>query len=187
MSSVLASPPLMDVEAFLAWPGDGMNHRHQLIEGEPVAMNPPSWMHSVISAELAGRIGSHLMAQNSPCRVGVGPGVQPRVRSSKNVRIPDLAVSCRPISGHLMQEPVLMIEILSPSNERETREAVRAYVSIPSVQEIVVLESQSVAAEVIRRDAQGVWPAEPMLLSRDDQLVLESIGFACRLAEIYPT
>jgi Uma2 family endonuclease len=176
----------MDVEPFLAWPGDGVNHRHQLIDGEPVAMDSASWMHGAIVPELAARLRNHLVAQNSRCRVIVEPGVQPRVGASLNVRIPDLAISCRPIAGHLMQEPVLIAEILSPTNARETREAVRAYLSIPSVREIVVISSGEVRCELIRRDAQGAWPPEPGVLGEADTMRLDSFDFACRLADLYP-
>ncbi len=93
MSSVLAPPKLMDIEAFLAWPGDGTAYWHQLIDGEPVPMDAPSWTHGAILAEFAARLRNHFVAQNSPCRVVVGAGVQPRVGASINLRIPDLTKS----------------------------------------------------------------------------------------------
>ncbi len=52
MSSALALPPVMTVDQFRDWPGDGVNRLHQLIDGEPVAMNPPSWRHNAIACEL---------------------------------------------------------------------------------------------------------------------------------------
>jgi Uma2 family endonuclease len=187
MSEALALPPPMSVEEFLAWPGDGVHPRHQLIDGQPVPMSPASWMHSVISAELATRLNNHFRAVGSPCRAGSDPGVQPRAGASRNVRVPDVAVSCGPNPGHLLREPVLLAEILSPSNERETREAVRAYLSIPSVREVLVLASLSVTAELLRRQPDGNWPEEPTLLGANDELVLESFEFRCPLAALYPS
>jgi Uma2 family endonuclease len=46
----------------------------------------------------------------------------PRVRANRNYRIPDLGVTCAPPENGLMvPNAVLLIEILSPSNEAETR------------------------------------------------------------------
>ena len=45
----------------------------------------------------------------------IGTRIVPGVRASRNRRVPDLGVTCAP------PEPILLIEILSPSNEAETR------------------------------------------------------------------
>ena len=50
------------------------------------------------------------------------PGIVPRVPANRNYRIPDLGVTCAPPENGLMvPNAVLLIEILSPSNEAETR------------------------------------------------------------------
>jgi Uma2 family endonuclease len=86
-----------------------------------------------------------------------------------------------------MQDPVVLIEILSPTNARETRANVWAYTSIPSVAEIVLVRSTSVAAEVLRRQSDGSWPGEPQHIGADGDLVLESIGFQIPLRAAYRT
>ena len=84
-----------------------------------------------------------------------------------------------------MQDPVVLIEILSPSNARETRANVWAYTSIPSVAEIVLIRSTSIAAEVLRRQSDGSWPGEPQYIDAEGELVLEFDRFphsvACSL------
>lgn len=180
-------PSRMTVEEFIAWPGDGWPFLHQLIDGEPVAMSPPSEAHGTIQANLTYLLAEHLRRRPPGCRVVVTPGVVPRVRSSHNCRVPDLAVTCAPPDRgrHMLDDPVLVIEVLSPSNEAETREAVWAYTTIPSVTEILLVRSTAVAAELWRRGPEGVWPPEPTLLGSGDELVLEGIGFAAPLAEFY--
>jgi Uma2 family endonuclease len=80
---------------------------------------------------------------------------------------------------------MVLIEILSPSNASDSWENVWAYTTIPSVREIVVVHSTRVLAEVLRRDANGQWPAETEKIGRDGTLRLDSIGFACRMPEVY--
>ena len=60
------------------------------------------------------------------------------------------------------------------------------YTTIPSVQEILVLHTVRIAAEVLRRRADGSWPEEPELVETGD-LTLGSIGFAVPLAALYRT
>jgi Uma2 family endonuclease len=125
------APSRMTIEEFLDWPCGGAQ-KFQLIDGEPRAMAPASVTHGLIQANLARLLGTHLTG--SFCHVVVEPGVIPRVRSEANMRVPDLAVSCETDDPGLraLSEPILVIEILSPSNEAETRENVWAYTTIPA-------------------------------------------------------
>ena len=104
------------------------------------------------------------------------------------MRVPDLAVRCTEpeIEEATVENPVLIIEILSPSNQAETWANVWTYITIPSVREILVLSSLGVAADILRRRADGTWPEEPEEITQGD-LILESIGFRVPLADIYRT
>ena len=181
--------PGMTVAEFLDWDsGDRTGALWQLRDGEPEMMAPASDAHSMIHGELGALIGNHLADRNSPCRVGVTPGVVPRVRSSRNLLVPDLGVTCTPpAGGATMLDPVVLIEILSPSNARETRANVWAYTSIPSVSEIVLVSSTSIAAEVLRRQTDATWPGEPQYIDAEGKLVLESIGLRIPLRAAYRT
>jgi Uma2 family endonuclease len=103
------------------------------------------------------------------------------------MRVPDLAVSCEVPSGGqpALTEPTLVVEILSPSNETETRENVWAYTTIPTVREILLIRSTRIAAELIQRGADGGWPSNPKPIEADAALFLESLDFSCPLAAIY--
>jgi Uma2 family endonuclease len=83
-----------------------------------------------------------------------------------------------------LAEPVLIIEILSPSNQAETWTNVWAYATIPSVQEILIVHSTSIRADLLRRDAAGVWPEQGRIIE-DGALELTSIGFRTELAAVY--
>ena len=185
MVALARIPVFMSVDEFLCWePGDG--RRWQLVDGVPQAMAPANRTHGTLQAELAVAITNHLRSKRSPCTVVITPGVVPRVQASHNMRVPDLAVTC---TGYEREEtgianPVLLVEILSPSNQPETWANVWAYTTIPSVREILVLRSASIGAEVLRREPGGEWPQEPERCVAGD-LVLDSIGLRTPLAELY--
>lgn len=177
----------MTAEQFLEFdPGDG--RRWQLIDGELVAMNPPAHRDGRIDAEIVYVIGSALKASGNPCSVTVGPGVQPRIESKYNVRIPDLTVDCDTVgeTAQLVHAPVLIAEILSPGNERVTRSNIWRYRSIPSVRTILLLYSWKAMAELSVRAGQD-WPDAPVVLGPDDRLRLSDVGLDVRLAEVYAT
>ena len=79
-----------------------------------------------------------------------------------------------------------MVDILSPSNQADTWANVRTYMSIPSVQQILIVRADAIGAELLRRGPDGIWPEQPAAIT-DGELVLESIGFRVALPEIYST
>ena len=86
---------------------------------------------------------------------------------------------------YIVPDPIVLIEILSPARLATRWNNVWSYTTIPSVREIVVVHSTRVFAELLRRDADGNWPAEPEEIGPDGTLRLDSIGFACPLPAVY--
>jgi Uma2 family endonuclease len=187
MSALPKIPVRMNVAEFLAW-NPPSAQLWQLVDGEPQAMAPANRTHGAMQNELGSLIRNHLAERDSPCTVVTTPGVVPHVHSDLNIRIPDLAVTC---SGYQTEEsaltdPVLIIEILSPSNQAETWANVWAYTTIPSVREILVLKTTAIGAELLRRSLDGSWPKQPLIIDAGE-LVLESIGFRVPLPTAYRT
>jgi Uma2 family endonuclease len=180
-------PGHMSVAEFLDWDsGDRSGRLWQLRDGTPEAMAPTSKTHGAIQTELSGLLWTHLSERSSECRVITAPGIVPRVRSEANVRIPDLAVECGPPdTERLLLDPILVVEILSPSNADETWANVWTYTTIPSVVEILVVSSFEVSAELLRRRADGTWPETAEKLNPAATLELASIGFSVPLAALY--
>jgi Uma2 family endonuclease len=174
----------MPVAEFLNWvPDDG--RKWQLVDGEPHAMAPADTLHAYLQSELARLIGNHLRAEGLPCDVFTNPGVIPATMAAHNMRMPDLAVSCATFEKRTpaLPSPVLLGEILSPSNRASTWANVWAYTSIPSVQEIMVLRTDKIGADILRRLPDGLWPDQPEWV--EEELILESIGFRLALPELY--
>ena len=190
MAVVLKHPPShMTLAEFVSWDsGDRSGRRWQLLDGEPVAMAPASQPHGALQSELAALIRNHLLEKASPCRIITEPGIVPRVRANENFRIPDLGVTCSAdTSGIMVPDPVVSIEILSPNNEVETRTNVWAYTTIPSVQEILVVHSTRVEAELLRRREDGSWPDSPEIIRMPGSIELISISFSVPLLTLYRT
>ena len=182
-------PARMTVDEFLVWDSDDVTGRRwQLVDGEPVLMAPAADVHGSIQNELGRLLGNHLVATGSTCRVVQAPGIVPRVRANENFRVPDLGVTCAPPSGEVMvPEPVLLIEILSPTNEAKTRTNIWTYTTIPAVREILAVRSTRMEVELLRRDAEGNWPETAVLVRPPDLLELFSIGFQIQVADLYRT
>ncbi len=173
----------MSVAEFLRWdPGDG--RRWQLVDGVPRAMAPANTLHGYLQAELGRLLGNHLRAAGLPCEVFANPGVIPATMAARNMRVPDLAVSCAALADlPALPDPVLVVEILSPGNADDTWANVWAYTSIPSVTEILILRTDAAGGELLRRLPDGAWPEEPAAVETD--LVLDSVGFRVALSELY--
>lgn len=180
----MAEPAIrpMTVDEFLDWE-DGTDTRYELIGGFPLAMAPPREVHGVLTAELARRIGGALVARR-PCRVSVEAGIVLTDRAD-TFYVADLAVTCAPYDARrqYVQDPILIVEILSPSTERhDTRIKLPAYRSIASVQEILLLDSDARFAQLHRRQGEQ-WITE--LVHGEAMLPLATVGIEISMAELY--
>lgn len=177
----------MTVAEFLVWdpPDDRM---WQLVDGTPVAMAPASWWHNALLTEVTAVIRNHLLQQGGSCSAVSTPGIVTPKHADRNMRIPDLVVTCAdPVDNRPdTPAPVLVIEILSPGNQAETWINVWTYTTMPSVQEVAVFYTTIVRADVLRRRGDGTWPDDPERALGGD-LLLHSIGLRTPLADLYRT
>jgi Uma2 family endonuclease len=177
--------PLLTVDEFHGWlPPPGLeDQRWELIDGAPICMAPPGINHGAIQSQASLLLGLHLRTYRPSCRVITTPGVIPKLRSRFNQRVPDLGVSCASFTDvRSLVDPLLLVEILSPSNEAKTRANVWAYATIPSVREVLILSSTDVRAEILRQGDET-----PSIVVGTEVLRLESIDFEALLAEFYST
>jgi Uma2 family endonuclease len=173
----------MTLAEFLSWE-DGTETRYELLEGSPVAMAPPAVAHGILALRLGARIDAALRSR-SPCFGQSEAGI---VRPDRNdtCYIADLAVTCTPPERgqQLVQDPLLIVEILSPGTalyDRQTK--VSDYRRIPSVEEILLIDSASIFAEVLRREG-GRWITE-IIRGRQATLSLASIGMTATMSDLY--
>jgi Uma2 family endonuclease len=173
----------MTLAEFLRWE-DGTDTRYELLGGCPVAMAPPAIAHGILALRLGARIDAALRSR-SPCFGQSEAGIA-RPDRDDTCYIADLAVTCTPPERgqQLLQDPLLIVEILSPGTalyDRQTK--VSDYRRIPSVQEILLIDSASIFAEVLRREGDR-WITE---IVRGPQAILSlaSIGLTAAMSELY--
>ena len=178
----------MTAEEFLRRPDDADGTKYELVDGVLRAMSPATVHHGVIQAHIALRIGNYLLQANSSCRVATEPAIEIRVRANENRRIPDIGVTCSTYAQQTVDlpEPILLVEILSPGNRKETMENVRAYMTIPSVQEILVVNSVGFDVRLLKRQEDGHWPTDFTNFDADGDITFESIGLTLPTNSLYP-
>lgn len=178
--------PRMTAAEFLEWDGGGLVGKLELVEGEVVAMSPASGTHALIQANIAFLLGAHLRAKKLPCRVGTEAPIIPRLHANDNVRAPDLAVTCIAAPpGKTFPDPVLIVEVSSPSNQDETWNSIRACATIPTLAEILVVDSDRQKARIFRKSDKGEWPIDPEVVEAEGAVKLTSIDAAFEMREIY--
>ena len=179
-------PPLMTVDEFLDW-DDGTDTRYELVDGVLRAMAPSTHVHGIIQANFISALHTHLRASGMPCHVVAAPGIKPLMRADWNFRIPDIGVTCeRDKKGErIVAEPILLIEILSPSNAADTYENIRAYATLPSIAELVVVHSTRMEVELLRKGAGSVWPANATVFGAGKAVELSSVAMTLAVDEIY--
>ena len=173
----------MNVEQFLRWE-DGTDTRYELVDGFPLAMAPPARAHGILCARLAGAIDASLRGRR-PCTAQTEAGIAWPDRDD-SFYVADVAVSCRPYERgeQLVREPILIVEILSPSTERHDRlTKVPVYRGIESVEEILLIDSESEYAEVLRREGSQ-W-ITILVRGPDAVLRLASVDLAVGMADLY--
>jgi Uma2 family endonuclease len=191
-----ATRKLMTVEEFLAW-DDGTDtsyellhgvpmprHGSQLPESAPQAMAPAKRAHNRMQARLAARITTAL-GEDGPCAVETEVGIAittPR----RTMPVADLAVSCSEARRDEVgtSDPILIVEVLSPSTEERDRKVKLAlYRLLPSVREILLIDPSRLYCEVHRR-VGDIW-ATDLLTAPDHVLRLDSAGLSLPLEELY--
>jgi Uma2 family endonuclease len=169
----------MTLAEFLEW-DDGTERRYELLDGIPVMMAPSLEAHGELAAALTVELGNRV---KPPCRVISEAGIMIPDRAD-TYYVADLAVTCAPREPgrRMVVDPVLVIEVLSPSTGQVDRwRKVADYRTLPSVQEILVVFSDERRIEVQRRTPDGwrvedlIGQAEIRLGCCDDPISLDAI------------
>lgn len=80
-----------------------------------------------------------------------------------------------------MNDPMVIVEVLSPTTQRNDRGDKRlAYRQLPSLREYVLVSQDRVRVELFAEEASSV-----ILERAEDRLVIASLDFSISLAEVY--
>ncbi|MFO0811351.1 MAG: Uma2 family endonuclease [Gemmataceae bacterium] len=184
--SAIPKPRKLTVAEYLAIEAKAET-KSEFYDGEMFAMAGASPPHNFIKENLSVEVGSRL--RGSRCRTLSG---DQRVMIPRTglYTYPDLVIVCGrpefdPADPNTLINPVVVVEILSPSTERYDRGAkFRQYQKLASVGEIVLVSQDQPLVQVFARQPDGRW----LLTTFDDpsgEFSLTSVPVAVPLADVY--
>ena len=173
----------MTVDEFLAW-AEGQPGRHELIRGEVIARAAERAAHWEVKLATHVALLNAIRAKALPCHV-VPDG--PTVRIDETTADePDAMVYCGPKpppSALLVENPVLIVEVLSPSTgRRDLGRKLADYFRLPSVAHYLIIDPDEML--VIHHQRRGDDDILTRIL-RDGAITLDPPGFEVKVAEIY--
>ncbi len=173
----------MTPEEYLEWEAK-QELRYEYIDGEILAMTGGTIPHNKVYFNLYTAVRPHLSQR------GCEPYVADvKVQANENSRYfyPDLVVTCHPYdlkARDFIQHPTLIVEVLSPSTASYDRgNKFKYYRQIPSLQEDVLVDSESTLVEVYRRGEGKMWFCN--YYEAGEAIALESIEFQCPIEFLY--
>ena len=148
-------PAQLTLRTFLEWcerePDD---RRYELVDGRPVSLATPTRRHNRLVTALQRRIDAHVSSQG--CESDASGAML------ANGRSPDIVVTCDErdlretddyVNERVIWFPRLIVEVLSPSTrDVDLGAKVESYRAIDSVQEYLILDSQTRFARLYRRN-----------------------------------
>jgi Uma2 family endonuclease len=161
--------------------------KHEFLGGRVWAMAGGSPRHAAIAARIIASLADQL--RGKPCEVFTSD-LRIRVSATGLGTYPDASVVCGKLEvdpedpkGHTITNPVLVVEVLSPSTEEYDRTEKRAhYQAMPSVREIMLVAQDERRVEIWRREGEE-WTSHT---TRDTGLArVDSIACTLELSEIY--
>jgi len=163
--------------------------RHEFLNGEVFEMAGGTPEHGAVVIAVAGELRAGLRGR--PCRV-FSSDVRVRIRATGLTTYPDLSVVCGPLETDAedkdaITNPVLVVEVLSPSTEAYDRGAKAAhYRQLPSLRDLMLVSLGSDSEpriEILRRNERGVWELHEG--RPGDRLDLASLGIALDVASVF--
>ena len=174
-----AAEKLMSLDEFLAWERE-QPERYEFDGFAARMMTGGSLDHSTIASNLWTTL--HQRLRDTGRRPFRGDA---KVIANQGVRYPDLSVTCSPIHGgdDIVPAPVVVIEIISPSTEREDRGRKKLdYFATPSIRHYAIVEQEERRIDLYTR-TETAWIDE--IVAGDAVLSFSAIGVEILLDAIY--
>jgi len=158
-------------------------HRYEYIDGYAYMMTCGTPDHSIIGANLNRILGDHLRKRS--CIV-YNSDVYIELSDKINCLCPDASVSCDRRDRHavkVIHYPSVVAEVLSPGTKARDR-GIKSelYQNIPTVQEILFIDTQVMRIQLYRRETD-YWTIRNF--TQDDTIELTSLGVQLPVAEVY--
>jgi Uma2 family endonuclease len=178
----------MTVEAFEDLVEHEGPYHYEMIDGVVYNMAPPSQEHDVIAYNIRRSLADQIGKQG-PCRVmqdqrvaipGEEPSVEPDVLVTCNIS--DWSKKYRKPKNHRIEQPLIVVEILSLSTQQFDRtEKFARYITIPSLEVYLLVHQDKELVEVYR--SENGWT--PELFTSGQTIHLDQMDPELPLSEIY--
>ena len=176
----------MTEEEYLAFDRAAIGVKHEYFNGEVYAMSGGGFSHSRIAVNVAA--GLHSRLKGKPWQV-TQSDMRLKISETKAYVYPDVMVVCgKPAllgtAEDLLTNPTVIVEVLSPSTALHDKQAKFAhYRKMPSVQDILFVDSQSLSVEAYRRSVGETW----LLTAHDTRQtsVTLSLEVSLPMADLY--
>jgi Uma2 family endonuclease len=183
--TAVKKPDLLSVEDYLA----GEEHaeeKHEYIGGTVHAMAGATIRHNNIAFSAMLALGNQL--RGKPCQP-FNSDTKVRIEFPDHTRFyyPDAMVVCQsnPETDHYQSQPVVVIEVLSESTRRaDLGEKRDAYLAIPSLKALLLVETDVPKVIVYRRKPEGGFSGE-LYEGLEAVVSLPEIEVELGLGEIY--
>jgi Uma2 family endonuclease len=145
----------VSLEQFLEFEA-GSPERHEWVDGQVFLMAGGHRRHNRIAVRLGTRAEN--ASENTPCRVAIADTL---VLANGTTYYPDVMIYCQDEDDpRLVKRPCVLVEVLSKSTEDIDRgEKWLNYQTLESLQAYVLLEQETIRAEVFRR-VENEWRYE---------------------------
>lgn len=159
MTQPVAEPPseTMTREEYYAWAAAQPRGRYERVGGHVVAMAPERLEHTRVKGNVYVELRRAVRAAGVPCQA-LPDGASIRVGEDTDYE-PDAMVTCgerQPGSDLVAKEPVVVVEVLSPSTRgTDTGAKLTDYFLVPSVQHYLIVRADRPAVVHHRRDGEG--------------------------------
>ena len=167
---------------YLEWE-EAQEERHEFHAGEIFLMVGGRRGHGSIIQNLSRHLGNHL--DDTPCRVFT-EGMKVQI-ADDTVVYPDVFVTCGSnfhADDLAVTDPVLVVEVLSPSTQAYDRSQKFAlYRRLPSLREYALIDPDTRRVEVMRLGADGLWDFIDM--SEQAELEFTALDFRLALADLF--
>jgi len=171
-------------EDFLVWE-KRQETKHELVDGEPVAMAGASEGHNIIQGNIfASALGK---LRGGPCRPF--PSDMAMKTGSSKGRYPDVMIDCGPRNpaNQSAPNPTVAFEVLSPETQQVDRTIKLAeYNAIPTIAHYVLVEQSEPVVHIYSRAATGEFMITPReIRGLDATFELPAVGISMTMAEVY--
>lgn len=170
---------LMSLDEFLAWERE-QPARYEYAGGIVTMMTGASLAHATITMNVAFALRKAL--RGTGCRPFASDA---KVVAAGAVRYPDVAVTCEPVTGSddIVPDPISVVEVLSPSTEREDRGRKKFdYFATLTIRQYALVEQDERRIDLYTRAGNG-WTNE--VVEGDAVLRLPSVGVEIPFDAIY--